>query len=96
MVCESLRVRRGGRQVMRVVKVKYKGCRYSNCVIGSLVRDKAKHFKDMNKVLKRFFGNLEILVQQGIDLVKVGNNGTMDLRAELQRNKSVDGRPLSS
>jgi len=78
---------RRGMQVMRVVKVKHKGYRYSYSVIGSLVRDRAKHFKDMNKVLKRFFSDREILVQQGIDLVKVGNNRTVDLRAELQRNK---------
>ncbi|TDF91048.1 YheC/YheD family protein [Paenibacillus piri] len=78
---------RRGMQVMQVVKVKHKGYRYSNSVIGNLVRGRAKYFNDMNKVLKRFFGDRKILVQQGIDLVKVGNNRTVDLRAELQRNE---------
>jgi hypothetical protein len=78
---------RRGMQVMRVIKVKHRGYRYSYSVIGSLVRNRANHFKDMNKVLRRFFGNRKILVQQGIDLVKDGNDRTVDLRAELQRNK---------
>ncbi|WP_040950231.1 YheC/YheD family protein [Gorillibacterium massiliense] len=78
---------RRGKQVMRVIKVKHKGYRYSYSILGNLVRDDARHFKQMNQVLEKFFGDRPILVQQGIDLVKVGDDRTVDLRAEVQRNQ---------
>jgi hypothetical protein len=78
---------RRGTQVMRVVKVKHKGYEYSYSIIGDLVRNKARNFKAMQKVMDKFFGDRKVIVQQAIDLVKVDHNRSVDFRAELQRNK---------
>lgn len=76
---------RKGTKVMRAVK-KEGGYAYSYSVIHRTVRKKVKHFKDLKKVMKAFFGGREVIVQKAIDLIRVGHNQPVDFRAELQRN----------
>ncbi|MFC5468809.1 YheC/YheD family protein [Cohnella suwonensis] len=77
---------RKGTKVMRAVKRSEGGYRYSYAVIDRLVRRKVDHFKDLKKVMKRFFRNREFIVQEAIDLIRLGDHQPVDFRAELQRN----------
>ncbi|MCD9026463.1 YheC/YheD family protein [Cohnella silvisoli] len=76
---------RKGTQVMRAIKIPEGGYGYSYAVIHHLVRNKVDHFKDLKKVMKSFFGNREFIVQEAIDLIRVGQDQPVDFRAELQR-----------
>jgi hypothetical protein len=76
---------RKGTKVMRVVKLS-EGYTYSYSYYTRLVRKRVRHFKNLKKVMKSFFRRREVIVQEAIDLFKVGNNRPVDFRAELQRN----------
>jgi hypothetical protein len=76
---------RRGTKVMKIEKVKHGGYKYSYSVLGDLVRNKARDFKDMKKALVKFFDDRKVIVQEAIDLVKVDHNRSVDFRAELQR-----------
>ncbi|MBB6669657.1 YheC/YheD family protein [Cohnella nanjingensis] len=83
-----IKARRGrrGMQVMQVTKVKHRGYRYRHSYLGSLVRDRAEHFRDMRIVLRRYFGSRRVIIQEAIDIVKADHNRAVDFRGEVQRN----------
>ncbi|WP_169306599.1 YheC/YheD family protein [Cohnella pontilimi] len=75
---------RKGTKVMRVVK-RSSGYHYSYAVIDRLVRKKVRHFKDLKQHMKHFFGGRKLLVQEAVDVVRIGRRQAVDFRAELQR-----------
>lgn len=81
---------RRGMQVIQVSKVKHRGYLYRHSHLGSLVRNRAEHFKDMERVLRRYFGSRRVIIQQAIDTVKTSQNHAVDFRGEVQRNGSGD------
>lgn len=81
---------RRGMQVIQVSKVKHRGYLYRHSHLGSLVHNRAEHFKDMETVLRRFFGARRVIIQQAIDTVKTNEDHAVDFRAEVQRNGRGD------
>ncbi|WP_088832797.1 YheC/YheD family endospore coat-associated protein [Paenibacillus tyrfis] len=84
-----VKARRGrkGTKVMRIEKRPGDSYVYSYSVLGRLVRKKVNSMGNLEKAVKGFFGDREVIVQKAIDLVTISSNRLVDFRAELQRDK---------
>jgi hypothetical protein len=76
---------RKGTKVMNAIKRSEGGYGYSYAVINRLVRKRVDHFKDLKKVMEKFFRDREFIVQEDIQLIRIDHNQPVDFRAELQR-----------
>lgn len=78
---------RRGTKVVRIAKLSKGGYEYKYSIIGKLVHKKVKDFDSLQKAMDAFFDGRSVIVQQAIDVVRVGRDRLVDFRAEVQRNK---------
>ncbi|WP_164984963.1 YheC/YheD family protein [Ammoniphilus sp. CFH 90114] len=72
-----------GRWIFRVRKLAQGGYEYSYFV-NEVTVGRVQHFRDLVRVVRRFFKKRKFVIQAGIDLIKL-EDSNIDFRAELQR-----------